>query len=213
MLAATIATTVFTFAMFVLVCASVRYAVITYKQNKEDNKFNVAHQFFRDFKGNYVKDFDEILRADKNTIRVNKAELWVKAKGICKFFSFLGQSLNMGKVDLKNIYTFFYEYLFDQDNLTLFLKQIKLIYSERKWGNSEMLLSFYRDGFNYLINEIGKTDPEYQEYKDLVRKNVNVIYKKYLFGSLIFKGSLSIKRNNFWKVLFFRMFKINNRRK
>lgn len=194
MIAATIITTVFTFAMFVLVCASVRYVVITYKQNEEANKFNVTYQFFKDFKDNYVKDFDEILRADTNTISVNKTGLWFKARDICKFFSFLGQSLNMGKVDLKNIHTFFYEYLFDQGNLTLFLNQVKLIYSERKWKNSEKLLSIYRDSFNYLINEIGKTDSEYQEYKDLVKKNVNVIFKKYLFGSLTFKGSLGTKK-------------------
>ena len=196
MLAATIITSVFTIAMFILVCASVCYAVRTYKQNEAANKFNVAYQFFKDFKDNYVKGFNEILRADTNTIRANKAEFWFKARDICKFFSFLGQSLKTGKVDIKNIYTFFYEYLFDQGNLTLFLKNVKLIYSDREWENSEKLLCTARDNFNYLINEIGKTDQEYQQYKDLVKNNVNALYKKYLFGSINIKGSLKAKITN-----------------
>lgn len=191
MLAATIVTSVFTVTMFILVGASVCYAVRTYKQNEETNKFNVAYQFFKDFKDNYVKDFNEILHADLNKIRVNKAELWRKARELCKFFSFLGQLLNIEKVDLKNIYTFFYEYLFDQGNLTLFLKQVKLISSDREWGESESLLGIVRDNFNYLINEIGETDQEYQQYKDLVRNNVPALYKKYLFGSINLKGSLN----------------------
>lgn len=183
-------------ATLVIVGSSAVCAIRAYRHKEEADKFNVAYRFFRHFKNNHVKDFDEILRADKNTIGANKTKLWYKARDICKFFSFLGQSLKMKRVNLEYIQTFFHEYLFDPGNFKLFLKQVKLIYSDGKWKSSDMLLHELRENFAYLIDEIEKADPRYQkhEYKGSVRKYVNVIYKKYLFGSLIFKGSLGVKR-------------------
>lgn len=187
---------VFTIAMFFLVFSSLIYAKVTYTQNIKNSKFNITYQFYKDFKHNYFNHFDEIIRADEGRIKVNKAELWFKARELSKFFSYLGQLVKIKLLDLENIFYFFNEYLFDKNTFLKLIDKINKIYSGTEWDNSEKLLSGARDNFNFLMNEIAKTDVELSEFKDLVRNKIPALHKQYISGSIRIIGEISLNSKN-----------------
>jgi hypothetical protein len=186
-------TAIFTIAMFILVLISVLYAKHTYKQNAESDKFNYTYQFYKDFKQDYASNFDSIVKIDKEEINERRTELWFKARGISEFFSYLGQSLKAEKVDLDNIFKFFYKYLFEYGTFTTFINNIKEICSRQEWKDSEKLLKVARDNFNYLMNEISKTSKDYENYFDLVKNNIPVHHIVIVSETVRITGNISVK--------------------
>ena len=193
MLVATCVTTIFTIAMFIYVVFSVRYAKKTYKQNEESNKFNYTYQFYKDFKQDYADNFDIIVKIDKEKIDEKRTELWIKAREISEFFSYLGQSLKAEKVDIDNIFRFFYKYLFQYGTFTTFINNIKEICSKQEWKDSEKLLKVAKDNFNYLMNEISKTNKDYEKYFDLVKNNIPAHHIVVVSSTVRVIGNVSAK--------------------
>ena len=192
-LVATCITIIFTILMFIYVVINVQYAKNTFKQNEESDKFNYTYQFYKDFNQEYASNFDTIVKIDKEKIDERRTELWIKAREISEFFSYLGQSLKAKKVDLDNIFNFFYKYLFEYGTFTTFVNNVQDICSKQEWKDSEKLLKVARDNFNYLMNEISKTNKDYENYFDLVKNKIPVHHIVYVSGTVRITGNISAK--------------------